>query len=299
MRIRTCVAVIAALAGGVALAAAASGDEATYLGTYTWTYDAERFGGLSGIELSDDGLQMIAISDRSSYIEAEITRSAGRISAVKLSSLRGLHAPNKVPYAGDAEGLAVTQDRFFVSLEGPGRVWAYTDSHHATALPSAPGFATLSYNSGLEALAIDTKGRLLTMPERSGALTRPFPVWRFDGTRWTRPFEIPRRGGFLLVGADVGPDGRLYVLEREFTGYSFLSRVRRFDMSEDALTNETELLSSSVFQYDNLEGLSVWRDAAGEIRLTMISDDNFNALQKTQLVEYRVPEKLALQAESP
>lgn len=70
-------------------------------------------------------------------------------------------------------------------------------------------------------------------------------------------------------------------------------------MTDDALGNETELFRSSIFQFDNLEGLAVWRDDTGAIRLTMVSDDNFNPLQTTQLVEFRVPETLASRAETP
>ena len=37
--------------------------------------------------------------------------------------------------------------------------------------------------------------------------------------------------------------------------------------------------------FDNLEGLSVWTDETGALRLTMISDDNYNRFQETQIVE--------------
>ena len=169
----------------------------------------------------------------------------------------------------------------------------------ASILPRAEAFKRLQTNSSVEALAIDARGRLYTLPERSGELTRPFPVWRYDKGRWSQPFEIPRRGGFLAVGADIGPDGRFYLLEREFTGVGFRSRVRRFDMSEDALSAETTLFESHLLRHDNLEGLAVWRDEGGAIRLTMISDDNFNFFQRTQLVEYTVPETLASSPDRP
>lgn len=101
------------------------------------------------------------------------------------------------------------------------------------------------------------------------------------------------------MGADIGPDGRFYLLEREFTGVGFRSRVRRFDMSDTALTNEITLIESHLLRHDNLEGISVWRDAAGALRLTMISDDNFNFFQRTELVEYTVPESLASGPDKP
>ena len=118
----------------------------------------------------------------------------------------------------------------------------------------------------------------------------PFPVWRWRDGVWDQPFSVPRSGDWLAVGADIGPDGRLYLLERDFKGLlGFRSRVRRFDISDSGLSHETVLLESRPLQYDNLEGISVWRDAQ-DIRLTLISDDNFGMLQRTELVEYRVTE---------
>src|SRR5690606_34680041 len=98
-----------------------------------------------------------------------------------------------------------------------------------------------------------------------------FPVFRFRNGAWDQPFTLPRRGGFLPVGADIGPDGRFYLLERELSSiFGFKSRVRRFDLSETGLTGEVTLLETASGTHDNLEGLAVWRDGAGAIRLTMI-----------------------------
>ena len=63
--------------------------------------------------------------------------------------------------------------------------------------------------------------------------------------------------------------------------------MRRFGLGPDGITSTEELLSTGTLQYDNLEGISVWDDGLG-IRLTMISDDNFLPVQRTELVEYRV-----------
>jgi hypothetical protein len=41
--------------------------------------------------------------------------------------------------------------------------------------------------------------------------------------------------------------------------------------------------------HDNLEGLDVWADAEG-LRATMISDDNFRFFQRTEIVDYRLPD---------
>ena len=64
--------------------------------------------------------------------------------------------------------------------------------------------------------------------------------------------------------------------------------VRSFVVGDRGLSDEKTVLQTPIGLHDNLEGLSVWRDGAGDIRLTMVSDDNFIALQRTELVEYRV-----------
>jgi hypothetical protein len=95
---------------------------------------------------------------------------------------------------------------------------------------------------------------------------------------------------FLVTGADVGPDGRLYVLERSFSILGgFASRVRRFAIGRDGLTDETLMLETPPGRHDNLEGISVWQDDDG-LRMTLISDDNQRFFQRTELVDYRLPQ---------
>ena len=84
----------------------------------------------------------------------------------------------------------------------------------------------------------------------------------------------------------MGPDGRLYVLERDFTGLGFRSRLRRLNIDG---SGEEILLTTATGTHDNLEGLDVWADAEG-LRATMISDDNRYFFQETQFVDYRLPD---------
>lgn len=41
---------------------------------------------------------------------------------------------------------------------------------------------------------------------------------------------------------------------------------------------------------DNMEGIDVTQDDAGQTYLTLISDDNFNYFQSTILLEFRLPQ---------
>ena len=267
-----------------------------HVGTFVWRVPGDPdFGGFSGLEVSQDGSRYWALSDRAVLRWGSIERDeAGRIRAMTTAGQArlkdGKGRPLKPGYKGDSEGLAVAEDgTIFVSFEGLNRVDRYDDPDSpATRLPIPSGFRDWPVNAGLEALAITDDGTLLTLPERSGAHDRPFPIWRLRDGVWDQPWSLPRTDRWLPVGADIGPDGRFYLLERDFLGIlGFANRVRRFILTEDGLQDAELLLQSAPLQYDNLEGIAVWEDAQG-LRLTLISDDNFLLLQRTELVEYRV-----------
>ena len=262
------------------LRAAPSGFDA-----FTILQSDPELGGLSGIEMTDDGSKLTAISDRGVLWTANVQRRNGVIADIvdltptPIRKAAGRGTP-------DAEGLAISADGTrYVSFEGRHSVNVIAADGSTTELTRAKAFRALQSNSSLEALAIDAVGTLYTIPERSGRMTRPFPVYRLQNDRWNIAFTIPRRGPFLVVGADIGPDDRFYVLERHFTGFGFQSRVRRFELDG---SEETAIIQSATGQHDNLEGISVWgpKDA---LRMTLVSDDNFRFFQRTELVEYDLP----------
>lgn len=267
------------------------------------------FGGLSGLELSDDGADFTALSDGGTHMRGTISRDAkGAITRVTMTRPIPLKSNTDAPLRSgrsDSEGLAIAPDgTTYISFEGVARLLRYDRIDGlATNLPTPQEFAAFPRNASLEALAIDAEGRLYTFPEelRGSKKVRlltgqpgnsggpDFPLWRFANGTWSQPFNLPRRDNYLPVGADFGPDGRLYVLERQFRGIAgFGSRVRSFVVGAKGLSDEKTILQSPIGLHDNLEGIAVWRDREGDIRLTMVSDDNFLALQRTELVEYRV-----------
>jgi hypothetical protein len=273
------------------LLAALPAPAADYLGSFTWADGDPGFGGFSAIEMAADGQSFLALTDSADITAARITRDGDTITGIERSPLVRLQSSRGEPLTGtnsDAEGIAVAADgTIYVSFEANHRVAAYaTVSSPAVLLPRPEAFRTLQNNSGIEALAIDADGALYAIPERSGRLERPFPVYRYRNGAWDTPFTIPRRPPHLPVGADFGPDGRLYLLERNFTGLFFQSRVRVFTLEGTQIVQEQTLIDTPAGRHDNLEGISVWQDAQGRIRLTMISDDNFNFFQRTEIVDY-------------
>lgn len=270
---------------------------AQFISSFHWNGAGDDFGGFSGIEVSADGSAFVAITDRAHYVEGQIERNGGEITRLSYSPPRAFRFPNGKTMRRiwtDSEGLALSDDGgFHVSYEMLPRVRRYdAATKQSQKLKAHPDFEKMEPNGALESLAIAPDGTIYTIPE---VLVPPYdalPVYRLrhGSNDWEQPFTIPYFAPYLPVGADIGPDGRFYLLERHLSGIlGFTTRVRRFSITEDGLVNEVELLRTPVGTHDNLEGLSVWQDTNGDMRLTMISDDNFKFFQKTEVVEYIVP----------
>ena len=303
MRRRPAIRLICALVFGATLAVAALAANrapqtvggARLIGVFHWEEPANWFGGFSGLELAEDGASMVVLGDRATLLRAGIQRHNGEISGVditsthRLRSSRGTYLSDRIV---DSEGLAIGADgTLYISFEGISRVAHYqTGADRARVLPRPKAFRKLPWNKALEALAIDRHGWLYTLPERALDADGNIPVWRWDGENWQTAFALPSRNGYYPVGADFGPDGRFYLLERDLSLFGFRSRLRRWEISPFSAESEQVLFESGAGEHDNLEGLSIWRDPSGELRATMVSDDNFRSIQKTELVEYHLPD---------
>lgn len=290
-------ALVAAFAALGLQGSAAPKPPAGFVAAFELKSDDPLFGGLSAIDVSDDGTGLTLLSDQGSYATGTVARnSAGQITGVQLSPFARLKALGDAPLSvgrNDSEGLAIGADGVsYISFEGVARLLRYARlDGSAENLEGHPDFPRLQRNSALEALAIDGDGALYTMPERSGAADRPFPIYRLRGGVWDTALSLPRPDGFMPVSADFGPDGRLYVLLRQFHGLmGFSSKLIRTTVGEDALGPIEVLFESAVGLHDNLEGLSVWRDGAGHLRASMVADDNFLSFLSSGIVEYTLPD---------
>ena len=290
-----------ALIAGVTLTLALEGSAASlssdnFIAAIVWHSTDAKLGGLSGLEISTDGRSFTAISDRAGWVKGQIRRDkSGNITglvASKVSPLNDTDGKALQGHRADSEGLAIGKDgTTFISFEGKGsaRVMRYSSlSSAGKELPSAPEFGQLRLNAALEALAIDAQGRLYTLPE-SPRGDGPFPVFHFRNGEWDNRLSLPRSKDFEAVGADFGPDGRFYLLERSFHGiFGFASRVRSFALTPAGFSDERLEMQSHAGRHDNLESIALWRDDSGGIRMTLLSDDNFFWAQRTEFVEYRV-----------
>lgn len=264
--------------------------EARLVGVLDLEHPHPDFGGLSAIEVGADGRAVVMLSDRSLLVRGVIARdAAGTPAGVSLEVARLGHVSGRPMGRADSEGLAIRADgRAFVAFEGNRpRVWSWTGALDAAAaqLPPPPGRGRLTRNEGLEALAATPEG-VLAISEKAVGGGHPVLLW--TGRAWRSLPPLAADGRWAPVGADWGPDGALWLLERRFGGLAFASRVRRFSLSPGGLGGGEVVLQTPGGRHGNLEGLAAWRAPSGRVRLTMVSDDNFFSFQRGEIVEYEV-----------
>lgn len=268
-----------------------------YVGTFVWERTESYFGGWSAIEVRDGGATFIAIGDNAQIFEGSFTRNGDAIAAIPKRPIGALKNTDGVPYfqsdgekLGDSEGLALLSDgRIAISFERNHRILIYRGDEVTLRVPDIPQADRLVLNRGIEALAVDASGRLVAIPEGIPPGAPGFPVWRLEGNQWATVFHVKRTHGFRPVGADIDAQGQLYLLERAFRLIGFQSRIRRFNL-DDPNSEGQVIWQPAMTEFDNLEGLSVWPDKSGDLRLTLISDDNYQRFQETQVVEFRLTE---------
>ena len=236
------------------------------------------FGGLSAIEMQRPD-SAIVLSDRGQAFALSFDPETRIPSIARFPQPR----PER-----DSEGLAYAAKRLFFSYENPGEVVRQS----GISVQSHPDFEALALNGALEALAGTPDGTLYAIPERSLVEAEPFPIYRYLGGRWDITAHLPRNDPFRPVGADVGPDRLLYVLERSFSPLGFRTQIRRIDLNTKPPQIET-LLRTTLGTHDNLEGLAIWVSGSGATCLTMVSDNNFLSIQANEIVEYALTETLA------
>jgi hypothetical protein len=164
----------------------------------TWRENHPDFGGFSAVEVLDEGSRFVAVTDRGYWATGEMQREDGRLVGIVMTGIGPLLGVRGAPLTGrdaDAEAIARGPDgAFYLAFEAHHRIRRYPEiGGPAEHVEGHPDFPRLQTNSGLEALAIDAQGTIYAIPERSGALDRPFPVFRKRDGRGTGSFRWSAR----------------------------------------------------------------------------------------------------------
>ncbi len=262
------------------------------------------FGGISAFTLDPSGRTFLAVTDASvllsGTLETEGDRPVG-LSHVMAAALRDDKGQLLATQGReDSESIAVSPDGIFIGLETVNEIWLYPASNplgqpgKRIAVP--PEVKTLRRNTGLESLVYvptgPLAGALIGIGEEGPTTGSDLPGFLIGG-RTPGLFTIAKSGPFDATDAALGPDGELFLLERHYavtTGVAMqIRRMRLADVKPGArLDGDILFTANMAYEVDNMEGLAVTRNAAGETLLTLISDDNFNPLQRTILLRFAV-----------
>lgn len=284
-------------------------DGLIFRGGLTLDSAAEDFGGVSDITVFN-GTRFAAVIDSGWILSGQLDHDASGI----LSGLNAVEIATVTDSAGerpygwrekDAETVDViirdgAPAAIRVGFERLTRVVDYALAQsrpippaRAVAIPS--WLSQLRGNETIEALCIappasPVAGSTLIIAEG----TTQGPDWAATllGVEDRGDLALSREGNLNPTGCAFLPDGDLLVLERGLFMLSFSVRIRRIaasDVHKGAVMAGETLLFASGRDIDNFEGLAVYAHPGGEMRLAILSDDNFNSFQSTLLYEFALP----------
>jgi hypothetical protein len=269
---------------------------------------ANDFGGISSLRMEPDGSRFLALTDRGRWLRGRITYSGTAPSGVAgLEIAPMLASDGKTLSAhgmGDTESLAGDGGTVYAGVERKHGILKYDFARNGvrargTLVPAPDEFKTFPFNEGIEALAVMPKGSaypgaLLAITE--AALDAAGNIKAFVlGESNPVAFSVKRMDDFSVTDCAFLPSGDLLILERRYSVLRGAAvRIRRIAASQirpgAVVTGEQLLFGDVNHQVDNYEALGVHRTAAGETVLTIVSDDNFNPLQRTLLMQFTLLE---------
>jgi hypothetical protein len=282
-----------------------------YRGGIAVSSNDKRFGGLSGLLVTDSGRRIVAVSDAGRWLTARLVYgSDGHLEGIADGEIGPLVDPRGAPVGGsrhgDAETMARLADGVAVGFEGLPRIWRYRAStppfsRPPTAIAAPPALRRATSNRGLEALTALADGRLFALAEELPAGPGLGAGWVSTGPPrhdWS-PVSWKLGGLFVPTGAATLPDGDVVVLERRFTWIGGLASrivlVPAAGIVAGAVLEGEELARlEGTLVRENFEGIDAVSGPGGETRIYLVSDDNFHALQRTLLLCFALPPRGAV-----
>lgn len=273
----------------------------TFLNGFVLQSADRNFGGLSGLALDHDGRMLYAVSDRGWWFSARLSHHAhGRLVGIdswekgRLQALKGQRLRSSLR---DAEALVRRPDgSFLVAFEHIHRLWHYPSSTppfstfpQPVALPAE--IAQAPANGSLEAVTQLANGDLLLLLEDFANADGTLKGWLVQQQQST-PVALAISEGFRPTDLAAFSNGGALLLERRYNLFGPAVRLRY--LSASSLQPGALLQGQVVAQWslpqtvDNFEGLALRQVTEHETLIYLLSDDNFNAFQRTLLLQFRL-----------
>jgi len=280
----------------------------TTFGPFKWRGGIElasanqKFGGLSGLIMTDECTSLRAVSDAGRWLTATVTYSGhaptglGKAYIVPILDDKG--KPPQSKRFGDAEAVAEGPDgKTIVGFESRTRVGAYDLAGKGMTarfqnLNPPKDIVRGRRNGELESLGYFRSGALnghyVAVAETNLDAHGNTRAWVWSGKR-SFAFSIRQLETYNITDIALLPDGGILVLQRSYSASTFPGMaVSRFPASAIApgktVIPETLLEARMPFYaIDNMEGIAVCQ-RNGELRVNILSDNNFNTQQQRTLL---------------
>jgi hypothetical protein len=279
----------------------------TFRGGLELTSPDPHFGGISAIRVEADGAKFLAVTDKGYWLRGRIVYDGKRPAALADAEMAPVLGHDGKPLAArrwyDTEAMARDGGTVWLGIERVNRIVRLNVGREgllarAQPVPVSPGIASLPHNKGLECLEFVPAGLphargLIAISERGLDEAGNIKGFLQSGAGWSE-FSVKRIGDFDVTDCALTPRGDLLVLERSFSRFRGVAmRIRRIALASiqpGATIDGPALIEADMgYQIDNMEALSVHRDA-GALVLTLISDDNFSMIQRTLLLQFTLEE---------
>ena len=272
--------------------------ELVYRGGVELNSTDPRFGGLSGLMVSEDGSELLAISDRGWWVGGNLLYDNNKnllgLNEVFILPMKSM--PNKKrgkEYTLDAEALTKSGDgTFVVAFEREHRLWEYSGLFSSPRpIKVFDKIVQLPFNSGVEALVWLGPGILLGIAE-GGFSDQQFLGFQTHGNE-VFEFSYSHDNHFRPSDAVALDGGGVLILERGYTKALGVS-ARLMLLSSKEIEASTTLTSQllvdldSPLPLDNFEGLAQITGRNRETLIYIISDNNYSSLQRTLLLMFEL-----------
>ena len=267
----------------------------SFLGAWELRSDNGDFGGISALVALKDG-RFLGVSDAGALIGFGMSGDP-RADRPFIAALPGVFGKGVTFKDRDSEGIAydAVSGRVWVSYEFKHAIRRFSASMSRVDGTSRPTTMRLwPRNSGAEALVRLADGRFLVFAE-GGPDDGIYPAIKFSGDpveagTTQLPFRYRPTQGYRITDASQLPDGQLILLERRI-GFpkGFTAKLLILDPREiarDAIVSGRVIATlAPPLLVDNMEGLAITQEK-GRAVLWLVSDNNFNAIQRTLLLKF-------------
>ena len=255
------------------------------------------FGGLSGLIINEDK-SLIAVGDQGIWLTGKIkTDENGKLVEIidgRLGHLKG-NKNNPLYMLGksytDAESIEHYNNKFVVSFERKHRILIFNNIFSRSEIfYDRIKYLDLPDNGGIEAMAPLKNNSIFFLSENLIHPDDKIAGYLLSDNKLKKVY-VKKNGSFKPTDMSSLPDGNILLLERSFSPVKGASARISVIKYEDLKPNSVILPSTldtlkPPMVVDNFEGISFLKHNDGGYYIFILSDDNFNFLQKTLLYQF-------------